>query len=61
MFDVARRAIGRYGTHSAALMEARSKNCRRHGELASANFWHRVAEAVRQIEAVAFDRDLHLS
>jgi hypothetical protein len=49
--DIAHMMIGHYGDHCAALMEVRARSCRRHGELASADFWHRVADAVKEIEA----------
>jgi hypothetical protein len=41
--------IRRYGDYAASLMDRRSSNCRRHGEIASAAFWHLVAQEVRAI------------
>jgi hypothetical protein len=41
--------IRRYGQRAAGLMDRRSLNCRRHGEIASAAFWHLVAQEVRAI------------
>jgi hypothetical protein len=46
---VAETMILRYGEHAAGLMDRRSLNCRRHGEIASAAFWHLIAQEVRAI------------
>jgi hypothetical protein len=38
-----------YGNRAASLMERRSQRYAREGEAASAEFWRRVAQAVRNL------------
>jgi hypothetical protein len=59
--EIARLMLRQYGELAAALMATRSRNCARHGELASAEFWHNVGEEVSKlagsVEAAAIRRD----
>jgi hypothetical protein len=59
--EIARIMLRQYGTLAVRLMETRSRNCVRHGELASAVFWHNVGEEVSKlaagVEAAVIRRD----
>ena len=47
--EVARTMLRHYGDRAHELMQDRSRNCRRHDELASAAYWDGVAQEVRRI------------
>jgi hypothetical protein len=47
---VAAAMIKSFGEHAAAIMERRARNHVRSGEHEGAQFWHRVAREIRQME-----------
>ena len=47
--EIAQAMLRHYGDRAHELMQDRSRNCRRHAELASAAFWDLVAQEVRKI------------
>jgi hypothetical protein len=47
--EIARIMLRQYGDLAVRLMETRSRNCVRHGELASAAFWQKVGEEVSKL------------
>jgi hypothetical protein len=51
--EIARIMLRQYGDLAVRLMETRSRNCARHGELASAAFWQNVGEAVCSLASSA--------
>jgi hypothetical protein len=50
--EVARTMLRHYGERAHELMQDRSRNCRRHDELASADYWDGVAQEVRRIRGL---------
>ena len=49
--EIATKVLANYGEQAAPLMDQRADNHVRHGDIGMAEFWRRVADAVRRVDS----------